>query len=105
LDRRDAPERVDVGGAAVGQGRFPQRDVGGASQHVGGDVGDLVIAEGGEDQDLVGLRAGQGVRREVVGVAVVLSPVPQHLDERQVELVGELVGVGGGEERVEVVEV
>jgi hypothetical protein len=48
---------------------------------VGGDVRDLVVAEGDVQQDPVDGRVGQRAAAEMLGVAVRLAAVPQDLQE------------------------
>ena len=70
VERGDAPPRVDRGRAAGGHDRAVHRDAERAGLHLGGDVGDLVVAERGVQQHLgaracrrTGRRSGAGGSR------------------------------------------
>ena len=52
-------------------------------EDLGAHVGHLVVAEGLDQQDLLGLDALVGVGGEVLRVAVVLAAVPEELDQLQ----------------------
>ncbi len=83
---------VDSEDRAVGRAELGDAEL--AGHLVGAEGGHQVVADRGEDHDLVGRGAGQGIVDDVAGVARGLGAVPQDLDELEDEAGVELVVVG-----------
>ena len=97
----DAPERLDVIAAPGRQPGGEQRGADRAGEDVGRDVGHLMVAEGADQQHLLGLDARVGVGGEVLRVRIVLAPVPEQLGQLEGDDSIERIGVGLVEDRLE----
>ena len=101
----EAPVGLDVVATSVGDRRPLDCRTHGAGHDLGGDVGNLVVTDGEVEQDPLLVHTRERVVAEVVGVAVALAAVPEHLEEQDAHalVVGGRVGdPEPEEERVEV---
>src|SRR5664280_859393 len=87
------------------EGRLVVLCTDGPGQHFRGDIGHLMVAVVLDDEHVLGRNTRIGMRGQVFGVAVILTPVPQELGQLQYDLLVDRVGVGGIEDRGEFVPV
>src|SRR5215204_7770766 len=93
VDPGNPPQRLAIEASARIEHRWPDAEPDGPGLDLGGDVRHLVVAEGLLDENSVAGRVREGMGGDPVRVAVGLSTLPDHLDERQGQLAVELVGV------------